>query len=226
MSHEPLVRPSGDDSAAMAHAPDALYQRVGHLTRQLHDTLGQLGVMPRLQAAADGLPDARSRLNYVAEKTADAAHRVLNAVDAAKEERQALDRQAAALRERLSAHPSEPVPNAEVLAFTEAFAVSSARLDAHLTDIMMAQDFHDLTGQVVRRVLDVANALEDNLVALLRESAPAGHPEPAPAPAQGGVSPAPAPAAGLQGPVVAGTRHGEVLTNQGEVDDLLSSLGF
>ena len=54
------------------------------ITRQLHDTLQQLGVMPKLQMAADGLPDARSRLTYIANKTGEAADKVLNSVDQAK----------------------------------------------------------------------------------------------------------------------------------------------
>jgi chemotaxis protein CheZ len=62
--------------------------QLGTLTRLLHDTLQQLGVMPKLQVAADGLPDARSRLNYIAEKTAAAADKVLNSVDSAKAEHQ------------------------------------------------------------------------------------------------------------------------------------------
>ena len=58
------------------------------ITRLLHDTLQQLGVMPKLQVAADGLPDARSRLNYIANKTGEAADKVLNSVDQAKAEHQ------------------------------------------------------------------------------------------------------------------------------------------
>ena len=61
-----------------------MFQRLGEITRHLHDALQQLGVMPKLQVAADGIPDARSRLNYIADKTAAAADKVLNSVDAAK----------------------------------------------------------------------------------------------------------------------------------------------
>ena len=54
-------------------ASPEVFQQLGLITRQLHDTLSQLGVMPRLQEAANGLPDARSRLTYIAQKTGDAA---------------------------------------------------------------------------------------------------------------------------------------------------------
>ena len=75
-----------DDIATLApqmaaQASPEIFQQLGTITRQLHDTLQQLGVMPKLQNAADGLPDARSRLNYIATKTADAANKVLNSVD-------------------------------------------------------------------------------------------------------------------------------------------------
>lgn len=219
----------------MSQAP--LYHQIGHLTRLLHDTMGQLGVMPRLQAAAQGLPDARSRLNFVAEKTADAAHRVLNAVDAAKDDQRLLKTRAAELRQALKEAPGGLVPAAAVLAYLQESEALNAQLDAHLTDIMMAQDFHDLTGQVVRRVLEVAHSLEDGLVRLLVEAAPEAALQAGSEPAQlaGPVAAQPAgpvaaqevaPESALQGPVVAGTRHGDVVTDQSEVDDLLSSLGF
>ncbi|MFT5934422.1 MAG: chemotaxis protein CheZ, partial [Hydrogenophaga sp.] len=88
--------------------------------------------------------------------------------------------------------------------------------DARLTEIMLAQDFHDLTGQVVARVVQVAATIEEQLLALLLESAPAGKP------GQDHVL-ASAP---LQGPVVDSEGRTDVVTNQAQVDDLLASLGF
>ena len=70
-------------STTPATSPE-VFQQLGLITRQLHDTLNQLGVMPKLQHAVDGLPDARSRLSYIARKTGEAADKVLNAVDLAK----------------------------------------------------------------------------------------------------------------------------------------------
>jgi chemotaxis protein CheZ len=199
-------------------SPAGLYQELGHITRQLHDSLAQLGVMPRLQQAAQGLPDARSRLNYVVEKTSEAAHRVLNSVDAAKVGNRGLEDQSRGLMQMLGQPGTTAIPAAAVLAYVQSVQSHTSELDQHLTDIMLAQDFHDLTGQVVRKILDMATALEDSLVHLLVQSAPeelqALTAKPAPA------------ASDLQGPVVAGTQQGEVVSNQGEVDDLLASLGF
>jgi len=69
-----------------SNASPEVFQQLGTITRQLHDTLNQLGVLPSLSMAAGSLPDARSRLNYIAEKTAAAANKVLNSVDAAKDD--------------------------------------------------------------------------------------------------------------------------------------------
>jgi chemotaxis protein CheZ len=89
----------------------------------------------------------------------------------------------------------------------------TARIDGHLTDIMLAQDFHDLTGQVVAKVVTLANDLEDSLVKLLVQVVPPEQREK--------VDPNI-----LQGPVVNPTGRTDVVANQGEVDDLLASLGF
>jgi chemotaxis protein CheZ len=93
----------------------------------------------------------------------------------------------------------------------------TARIDRHLTDIMMAQDFHDLTGQVVTKVVNLANELEDALVKLLVSVVP---PEQAHKVRQSMES------APLQGPVVDPSKRTDTVSNQGEVDDLLASLGF
>lgn len=193
-----------------------LYRELGHITRQLHDSLGQLGVMPRLQQAAQGLPDARSRLNYVVDKTSEAAHRVLTSVEAAKSGHRSLAQQSSEIKQLLSQSGSAMIPAAAVAAYVQQVEANSTAIDQHLTDIMLAQDFHDLTGQVVRKILEMANALEDSLVHLLVQAAP----EELQAGAQRATEDS------LQGPVVSGTQQGEVVSNQGEVDDLLASLGF
>jgi chemotaxis protein CheZ len=94
------------------------------------------------------------------------------------------------------------------------------QVDQHLTDIMMAQDFHDLTGQVVAKVVKLANDLESQLVKLLVQAAP---PEQA-SKVESALTQAHL-TENLHGPVVDETRT-DVVNNQGEVDDLLASLGF
>jgi chemotaxis protein CheZ len=196
-----------------AQASPEVFQQLGHITRQLHDTLQQLGVMPRLQRAADGLPDARSRLSYIARKTGEAADRVLNSVDQAKAEHNHISAETNRIAHAIVADPVKAVASGAVMNFVGDVEAATARIDRHLTDIMMAQDFHDLTGQVVAKVVALATDLEDSLVRLLVQAAP---PEQAQKVAE----------SVLQGPVVNPEGRSDVVQNQGEVDDLLASLGF
>lgn len=196
-----------------AGASPEVFHQLGLITRQLHDTLNQLGVMPRLQDAANGLPDARSRLTYIAKKTGEAANKVLNSVDMAKAEHLSISAETRRIVEAILADPVKAVATGAVLNFATDVEQATARIDAHLTDIMMAQDFHDLTGQVVAKVVSLANELEDSLVKLLVQAAPLDQ-------AQRVES------ALLNGPVVNPEGRTDVVADQGEVDDLLASLGF
>jgi chemotaxis protein CheZ len=206
-----------EDIAAMKMDPLAVspevFQQLGTITRLLHDTMQQLGVMPKLQTATEGLPDARSRLSYIATKTADAANKVLNTVDAAKNEHRQISEATRAMAGLIVADPVKAVASGAVMNFVHEVEASTKRIDDHLTDIMMAQDFHDLTGQVVAKVVTLANDLEDSLVKLLIQVVPEGVREQ--------VDPSV-----LNGPVVNPEGRTDVVSDQGEVDDLLASLGF
>ena len=196
-----------------AGASPEVFHQLGLITRQLHDTLTQLGVMPRLQEAADGLPDARSRLSYIAKKTGDAANKVLNLVDMAKAEHHSISAETRRIAAAIVADPVKAVATGAVMNFVTDVESATERIDAHLTDIMMAQDFHDLTGQVVAKVVALASDLEASLVKLLVQAAP---PEQVHR-----VEPSV-----LNGPCVNPEGRTDVVADQGEVDDLLASLGF
>jgi chemotaxis protein CheZ len=190
-----------------------VFQQIGSLTRVLHDTLQQLGVIPKLQIATEGLPDARSRLSYIATKTAEAAEKVLNSVDRAKADHAAINQATRTMAQAIVADPVKAVASGALLNFVHEVEQRTTRIDGHLTDIMMAQDFHDLTGQVVAKVVALAGDLEDSLVQLLVSVVPAEQREKV----DPGV---------LHGPVVNPEGRTDVVSNQGEVDDLLASLGF
>jgi chemotaxis protein CheZ len=199
-------------AADLAVSPE-VFQQLGTITRLLHDTMQQLGVMPKLQTATEGLPDARSRLSYIATKTAEAANKVLNTVDLAKVEHRQISESTRAMAAMIVADPVKAVASGAVMNFVHEVETSTKRIDDHLTDIMMAQDFHDLTGQVVAKVVTLANDLEDSLVKLLIQVVPEGVREQ--------VDPSV-----LNGPVVNPEGRTDVVSDQGEVDDLLASLGF
>jgi chemotaxis protein CheZ len=207
-----------DDMAVLAPAEPLIvspevFQQIGSLTRVLHDTMQQLGVMPKLQVATEGLPDARSRLSYIATKTADAANKVLNSVDQAKAQHAQISEATRRIGDQIVADPVKAVASGAVMNFVEDVEQMTATIDGHLTDIMMAQDFHDLTGQVVAKVVTLASDLEDSLVKLLVQVAPPAQREQVPP----GI---------LNGPVVNPEGRTDVVADQGEVDDLLASLGF
>lgn len=210
MDNEAILAPEEANEAT----PAEVFLQVGTITRLLHDTLAQLGVMPQLKTAADGIPDARSRLNYIAEKTSAAAEKVLNSVDQAKAEHAHIAQATRELAQLLQADPVRAVASGAVLNFVGEVEASTARIDNHLTDIMLAQDFHDLTGQVVAKVVRLANDLEGSLLKLLVQVIPADQRDKVEQ------------AIVLNGPVVDPQGRTDVVANQEQVDDLLASLGF
>jgi chemotaxis protein CheZ len=196
-----------------APASADMFNKLGSITRQLHTALNELGYTPKLQGAVEELPDARSRLQYIARLTGEAAEKVLNLVDEAKAEQSVMTRQAKELDATLARIPGLAAAMPELRQAAQAMVEAGERNDARLTEIMLAQDFHDLTGQVVGRVVQVAATIEEQLLALLLESAPAGKP---------GQDHLLTP----QGPVVNPEGRTDVVTSQAQVDDLLASLGF
>lgn len=185
----------------------AMFNRLGLITRQLHDALQELGFADRLKDTVGELPDAKSRLNYIAKLTGEAAEKVLNSVDAAKAKQDEVVRISRLLESLFPAKPALAEQLSRLRACGE-------QTDQHLTDIMMAQDFHDLTGQVISRVVKLSTAIEEQLLQLLVDVAPAS------------VQPAKSDPLDLSGPVVNPEGRTDVAASQQDVDDLLASLGF
>ena len=197
-------------SETLAHVDAAdFYQRVGEITRQLHDAMRELGYDRQIEATLGSLPDAKARLSFIARKTGESAEKVLNTVDSAREQQDALLARADSV-EALLGQPG-CVPEAELRGFLHEVRTSARTTGSQLTEIMLAQDFHDLTGQTVTKVVDMASRLEDSLVNLLLEASPPGtlvvH-------------------GPLDGPVADPSARTDVVANQAQVDELLESLGF
>lgn len=203
-------------------ASSDMYQKLGAITRQLHDALNELGYTPVLKGTVEELPDARSRLEYIARLTGEAAEKVLNRVDEAKAEQERVIDHSKQLLDTLRRVPGLKWAMPELTEWSEKIQLSAERTDTHLTEIMMAQDFHDLTGQVIKKVVALAATIEGQLLQLLLQAAP--H---ALAPAEES-SPRAATASReeLAGPVVNPDGRTDVVTDQSQVDDLLASLGF
>ena len=231
------------DAPAAGLGQDDVHNKLGLLTRQLHDALRELGYADRLRSSADKLPDAQNRLSYIARLTGEAAEKVLSLVDDAKVRQTNIVNATKQMRQSMIADPVAAVAKGHIMNYLEDMETATEIVDQQLTDIMMAQDFHDLTGQVIAKVVTLASSLENQLVELLVQTAPAGAVPPA-APAQPPAPPVPeavdaedvwaaALAEGqpvahpqLNGPVVDPASTPNVVSSQSEVDDLLASLGF
>jgi chemotaxis protein CheZ len=198
---------------------DEMLARVGQITRTLHDSLRELGFDKVLQKATADIPDVRERLNYVARMTEQAAQRVLNATDAAIPMQERIDAGADEILNGWQAAFKAPFSEAHYrdMATMTMQCLADMRNDTSATkqqllDIMMAQDFQDLTGQVIRKVTDLAHNLEQQLVQLLIDYAPAEVKRDS-----GGL---------LNGPQINPEKKSDVVADQSQVDDLLDSLGF
>jgi chemotaxis protein CheZ len=204
----------------------AMFSHIGHLTRKLHDTLKELGLDKSLEKAATDIPDARDRLSYIATLTEQAADRTLNALDAAKPIQDKISDDAQALGgqwDKLLANQLS-VDEFKVLvtktrAHLNETVKGSDQVSSKMLEIMMAQDFQDLTGQVIKKVLDMSKQMEAHLMDFLLLFSPQGASKPE------GLRPEDE-ASLLNGPVINPEGRTDIVTNQGQVDDLLESLGF
>lgn len=213
------------DVANSSLAPVALEQpidlipRIAQLTRMLRDSMRELGLDQAIKDAAHAIPDARDRLHYVARMTEQAANRVLNAAEQIQPLQEAMRRDAKALDARWQdwfAHPVELDQARTLVDDTRALLKSvpekAQASQNSLMEIIMAQDFQDLTGQVIMKMLGVVSAIETELVQVLVDSVPQERREEA--------------VTLLNGPEVNPDGKVDVVTSQDQVDDLLSSLGF
>ena len=213
MAQEALLQPVAGDSA------EQLVNRIGHLTRQMREGMRELGLDKSIAKAAEAIPDARDRLGYVAQMTERAAERALNAVDAAQPIQDQLSRQAQALNQRWDAWFAEPVEldhARELVIDTRSYLLDvpkqASATNAQLIEIMMAQDFQDLTGQVIKKMMDVIRDMETQLLQLLIDNAPPEKRHEA--------------GAGLLNGPQTKTGNLDAVDDQSQVDDLLASLGF
>ena len=196
-----------------------VHHKIGQLTRQLHDSLNELGYAEKLRGSMGELPDAQSRLSYIARLTGEAAEKVLNRVEQAKAQHDFIAQETRRVVTSLVKDPVAAVAKGEIMNFLTDVERVTKEADSHLTEIMMAQDFHDLTGQVIARVVDLAADLESQLLELLIQTSPDVAQAPVLAPVEA-LQPK------LAGPVVDPEKTADVVTSQSQVDDLLASLGF
>lgn len=189
-----------------------VYRSIGTLTRMLHDSLVALGFDRKIEGVVQSLPDARSRLECVARMGGESAETVIGQVESGQARNHELEARAAALAEALARDPGAALDSGQIAEFIAYTRETAAQTDAMLTEILMAQSFHDLSAQMVMKVTDLGKRLEEELVRLLVQITPSD-------------AAVRSKAGELDGPVF-DTKRADVVTSQGQVDDLLESLGF
>jgi chemotaxis protein CheZ len=231
----------GDNQAAQellessgAQTSVELFAEVGKLTRQLHDSLNNFQLDSRIvNMANEDIPDAQSRLTYVIEATEEAANKTMDLVDSCMP-----------IAEKLHAGIVKVMPEwnnliarelqlgdfnllvKEMDSFLKNGNEDSAKLTGLLTEVLMAQGYQDLTGQIIRRVIELVKEVEDNLVYMLTMFGGLEPKDDTEVAENANNSKNEADTIKAEGPILDADSREDVASDQDDVDDLLSSLGF
>ncbi|VAX10852.1 Chemotaxis response - phosphatase CheZ [hydrothermal vent metagenome] len=205
-----------------APADHDLFHEVGRLTRELHDAIVGFATDREVtRVVQHEIPDAAERLKYVIELTENAANQTLEAVEFSipvSEELASVAKKLAAewdcFCERKMELTDFRALSAEIGDFLALASNHSEILNKKLTEILLAQGYQDLTGQVIRRVINLISDMEEKLVKLVAISGDARQREVDKSQCD------------MEGPAIPNIEQGEMIGNQNDVDDLLSSLGF
>jgi chemotaxis protein CheZ len=214
-----------------------LYQEVGKLTRELHSAIVNFQIDPSMPQAEEvsQITDATERLEYVVRLTENAANRTMDLVEQSTPLTNGLMTDAAALsadwkrfmRREVGAEEFRELAR-RVEGFLARSETETRQVSAHLNDILLAQDYQDLTGQVIKRVTQLVTEVEGNLLKLVLMASQVDR------------------FAGIEhdhqsirtekdqekhlsqgeGPQIHADKREDVVSGQDDVDDLLSSLGF
>jgi chemotaxis protein CheZ len=205
------------EASGVSQADKPMFERLGGIVRLLHDSLRELGYDKALTDASTQIVDAQDRLEYVATLTEQAANKVLNTLDEGMPAQDVLSKKAKEMDGRWGALLAGKIGIDEfkVLAgdtkqFTAIVTDATEKEKARLLEIMMAQDFQDITGQLIKKVVAITKTVEHELAELLRDNAPVAVRDKL-------AKPTPL----MQGPSVP-----SVALDQDNVDDLLADLGF
>ena len=212
--------PAAQTADSAQNNSEVMYEQIGQITRKMHNTLRDMGYDKSLERVADAIPDARDRLSYIASLTKSAADRVLNAIDVAQPLQDALGSNSQGLSDRwnllyanqLSTEEFKQLAN-DTRQYLNQVPQQTHETSTQLLEIVMAQDFQDLTGQVIKKMMDMFKTLETEMLNLLVEFSPEHK--------KGTLD-----SSLLNGPAINQEGNPDVMSSQQQVDDLLDSLGF
>lgn len=221
---------NGDEEAAKEVIDDLtqiresdLYQEMGKLTRELHDAISSFGMDESIaKLAEDDIPDARQRLRHVITMTDDAANKTLTAVEDSMPLCEGLEDRSKGLAVewgRFKKRDMNLLEFKQLAGRLDEFFVENTgdagKIRSSLNDVLMAQDFQDLTSQIIKKVITLVESVESNLVEIIKITGAQKNPESNENDSDE-----------LAGPVVPGVNENDSISDQDDVDDLLSSLGF
>jgi chemotaxis protein CheZ len=212
------------ESLSKSRKQDELFIEVGRLTRELHDAINGFLLDSRIADMTNvEIPDAKERLNYVITMTQQSADRTLNEVEKCLPIVEAMEKRSAQLSEEWGKLRKRLLNKDDFKSLSDSLAVflqqtqkNSGELHSSLSEVLMAQDFQDLTGQIIRKVITLVHDVEEKLVKLVRITGNK---------LDDGIT-TKAEEKELAGPAIPGLDQGDQVTSQDDVDDLLSSLGF
>ncbi len=133
-----------------------LYKEVGKITRRLHDSLKEFknAIDPGIKKLAEEeVPNAVDKLQFVISRTEEAANRTMGIVERYLGE-----------MDKLSIHIENIKGPKKSINYLRSFRES---LDNDMTEILTAQQFQDITGQTIKKVIELVNNIESELLRLI-----------------------------------------------------------
>lgn len=203
-----------------------IFQEIGKLTRELHDALGFCRDEKRLSdITRNEIPDARDRLNYVITKTEESAHKTLDIIDNLLPISEELLNESNTMqkdwqrfkRREMNVEEFREL-STELEAFLGTACSHAAKIKSDLNDLMVAQDYQDITGQIIRKVITLVQEVEEKLVGVIRNASIES--------AKGTDTGTRLKSIEAEGPQINAEGDSNIMSGQDDVDDLLSSLGF
>lgn len=203
-----------------------IYKEMGRITRELHDAITAFGMDEQINVLAQSeIPDARQRLHHVIDMTDQAANKTLTEVEESLPICEELEKRSNALHDDWNRFKQRNMDLNEFKQLAkrldEFFSVNTGdagKLRSSLTNVLMAQDFQDLTSQIIKKVIKLVEDVEGNLVEIIKLTSNLENADGKEVEAREDK---------LAGPVVPGVNDGgSTVSGQDDVDELLSSLGF